>query len=71
MIVLPNRHGAPVHPDQPAGRLIIPLIRAVASIDLGSDGSEGEFTSWRARLPPFLIKEVPGRVGAEILLFWR
>src|SRR5262252_7602587 len=42
MVVLPNRHGAPVHSDQPAGRLIIPLIRVVASAHPGSEGGEAE-----------------------------
>jgi hypothetical protein len=47
MIVLPIRRGAPVHPDQPIGRLIIPPIRAVAaaSFHLGSEGCEAEITS--------------------------
>jgi hypothetical protein len=55
MIVLPIRRGAPVHPDQPTGRLIIPLIRAVASFHPGSEGGEAEITSWRGRLRPFLL----------------
>jgi hypothetical protein len=47
MIVLPIRRGAPLHPDQPTGRLIIPLIRAdaVGSFHPGSEGGEAEITS--------------------------